>query len=382
MKRFVLLLVFLYLSFNLSGAFFSDNNLNEDPWYWMKKLLLIPGVSGSEQKVADMVMEACPKYLNIQRDNMGNVWFTAGSGGPHLVFVAHTDEIGYIVKEITEKGTLKVESRGGFFPKMYEGRPVIIYTGKGPVNGVVLPRAGYLYDNQAASQEYSHNDVEIYLGVEDNDGIRELGISIGDQITIKKYITELSEELLCARGVDDRAGCAALLAAAYSIDWSSIKGKTITFAWDVQEEVGLFGAAHLAKKLNADYVFPVDTFVSSDGPLDEKRFACLPLGEGMVLRAIDSSSISPSHELKKLIEIARKNEIPIQLGNTRGGNDGSVFVPEGGVNLPLSWPGLYSHSFIEKIHKKDLKTLTKMIIVLVNDFKPELFIKNAANLDS
>lgn len=371
MKRRVIILIFFYLSLGCGGFVFPKEDLNNCPWYWLKKLLPVPGVSGNEQKVADLIMDSCPQQLKVQRDPMGNVWFTVGSGRPHLVFVAHTDEIGYIVKEITENGTLKVDSRGGFFPQMYEGRPVNVYTVKGMVNGIVLPRNGYLYKDRI-SETYSHEDVEIYIGLESADEVRDIGISLGDQITIKKYITDLHDELICARAVDDRAGCAALLAAAYGIDWTKIQDKTVTFAWDVQEEIGLYGAAHLAKKLNADYVFPVDTFVSSYGPLDERRYACLPLGEGAVLRAIDSSSLSPRHEVNKIIKIAKENGIPIHLGNTRGGNDGSVFVPEGGVNLPLSWPGLYSHSFIEKIHRADLKALTKLIIVLANEFKPEL----------
>ena len=375
MKRRRILLLFLCLSLGCSGVVFPKEDLNNSPWDWLKKLLSIPGVSGAEQKVADIVLASCPQHLKAQKDEMGNVWFTVGSSRPHLVFVAHTDEIGYLVKEITEQGTLKVESRGGFFPHMYEGRPVVIYTAKGPVNGFVLPRKDYLYKD-GIPETYSHEDIEIYVGLESADEVQDLGISLGDQITIKKYITELTENLICARAVDDRAGCAALLAAAYSINWTKIKDKTVTFAWDVQEEIGLYGAAHLAKKLDADYVFPIDTFVSSNGPLDEKRFACLPLGEGVVLRGVDSSSISPSFELKKVIRIAEKNKIPIHLGNTRGGTDGSAFVPEGGVNLPLSWPGLYSHSFIEKIHRADLKALTKLIVVLVNEFKPELFLKN------
>lgn len=368
MKKRVILPIILCLCLGFSGTIFSAEDLNDCPWFWLKKLLPIPGVSGTEQKVADMVIDSCPQHLEIQKDEMGNTWFTVGSGRPHLVFVAHTDEIGYLVKEITEEGTLKVNSRGGFFPHMYEGRPVVIYTNRGLVNGVVLPRKGYLYKDRV-SETYSHEDIEIYVGLESGDEVCDLGISPGDQITIKKYIIDLTDNLLCARAVDDRAGCAALLAAAYGIDWTKIKDKTVTFAWDVQEEIGLYGASHLASKLKADYVFPVDTFVSSNGPLDERRFACLPLGKGAVLRAIDSSSLSPGHELKKVIEIARKNGIPIQLGNTRGGNDGSVFVPEGGVNLPLSWPGLYSHSFIEKIHREDLKALTKLIVVLVRQFK-------------
>jgi putative aminopeptidase FrvX len=197
---------------------------------------------------------------------------------------------------------------------------------------------------------------------------RSLGVREGDQITIRKKIVELTPDIIATRAVDDRAGCAALLAAASQIDWKKIKGKTVTFAWDVQEEIGLIGASRLARTLKPDYVFAVDTFVSSDAPLDSKRFAKLPLGKGAVLRAIDSSNITPRAELEKVIKVARDNNIPFQLGNTRGGNDGSVFIPEGAVDIPLSWPGVYSHSFIEKIHRFDLEALTKLIGAIVRDW--------------
>ena len=196
-----------------------------------------------------------------------------------------------------------------------------------------------------------------------------MGVARGDSITIKKKIVEFSPNLLATRAVDDRAGCAVLLDVSHRVNWTKIEGKTITFAWDVQEETGLFGASHLAKKLNADYVFPVDTFVSSAGPFDSKRFAHLPLGKGAVLRAIDSSSIVPRAELNRAMEIAKANNIPIQIGNTRGGTDGSAFVPHGAVNIMLSWPGTYSHSFIEKIHRADLEALVDLITALVRDWK-------------
>jgi putative aminopeptidase FrvX len=113
----------------------------------------------------------------------------------------------------------------------------------------------------------------------------------------------------------------------------------------------------------------VDTFVSSAGPFDSKRFAHLHLGKGAVLRAADSSSIVPRSELDRVLAIAKAHEIPIQIGNTRGGTDGSVFVPYGAVNIMLSWPGTYSHSFIEKIHRADLQSLTDLIVAIVRDWK-------------
>jgi len=160
-----------------------------------------------------------------------------------------------------------------------------------------------------------------------------------------------------------------LLDALRRVDWDKIKGRRVTFAWDVQEEIGLYGASRLAEVLDADYVFPVDTFVSSDAPFDSKRFAQLPLGQGAVIRAIDSSSITPWTYIQKVKKIAKSNHIPVQIGNTRGGNDGSVFVPKGSVNIPLSWPGLYSHSFIEKIHKKDLEALTELVVAIAEKWE-------------
>ena len=363
-KKSLVLVIFLVLCLPLAGGKKAESLSS---WELFKKMVFIPGVSGYEGKVADFIQALFPSGLKPQRDDMDNVWFSVGEGRPHLLFVAHTDELGFVVEKITPEGILKVRGRGGGLTQMYEGHPVVIYTDKGSVEGIVSPRPGYNNRKQSPAS-FRARDIEIYLGVSSEKEARSLGVREGDQITIRKKIVELTPEILATRAVDDRAGCAALLAAALQIDWKKIKGKRVTFAWDVQEEIGLIGASRLAQTLKPDYVFPVDTFVSSDAPLDSKRFARLPLGKGAVLRAIDSSNIAPRAELEKVIKVAQDNNIPFQLGNTRGGNDGSVFIPGGAVDIPLSWPGVYSHSFIEKIHRFDLEALTKLIVAIVRDW--------------
>ncbi len=366
MKKIKRLFICLIVCGSLFALALSPVEEAESAWAWLYALLPIPGVSGYESQVADFVQASLPEDLPVQRDDMENVWFTVGEGKPHLVFVAHTDELGLVVEEITAQGRLLVSGRGGFIPQMYEGRPVVVYTKQGRVNGIVAPRKDY----RARVQERKAlgvGDMKIYLGVDSLEQAGELGVKAGDFITIRKRITALSSDLLAARAVDDRAGCAVLLAAAHRIRWSRVKGKTITFAWDVQEEVGLRGAARLAQHLGADYAFAVDTFVSTDAPLDDKRFARIPLGEGVVIRGMDSSTIAPRLEMEKVMAVARKRGIPYHLGNTRGGTDGTRFIPEGAVCIPLSWPGTYSHSFIEKIHRKDLQSLTDLVVALVAD---------------
>jgi putative aminopeptidase FrvX len=364
-KPAVVLIALVALS--LAGFSQVSQKEKESSWVWLQNLVPLPGVSGYETRVADYIQAALPKDLPAQRDDMDNLWFTVGEGKPHLVFVAHTDELGLVVEDITPEGRLKVSGRGGFIAQMYEGRPVVVYSAQGEVNGVVEPRADYAERSPERSL-LELRDMLVYVGVESAADVRELGIRNSDFITIRKSISALTADLMATRAVDDRAGCAVLLAAAHRLRWNRVRGKTVTFAWDVQEETGLVGAGRLARQLGADYVFAVDTFVSTDAPLDEKRFARIPLGEGLVIRGMDSSTIVPRHLMEKVLAMARKRGIPFHLGNTRGSTDGTRFIPEGAVSIPLSWPGTYSHSFIEKIHRKDLQALTDLVVALVTDF--------------
>ncbi|MFC2160745.1 M42 family metallopeptidase [Acidobacteriota bacterium] len=363
------IMLFLIITVLISCTSQEINQSRISAWDLLKELILIPGVSGAEEKVADFIQASLPETVEVKRDDMNNVWFTLGEGHPHLLFLAHTDELGFIVESITPNGTLKVRGIGGFFPLMYEGHSVVVHTKHRPVEGIVSPRENYM-QRDAQSLEFSTQLLEVYLGVSNEEEVLKLGIAEGDPITIRKEIVELSDNILASRAIDDRAGCAALLAAALRIDWTKFKGKmkSVTFAWDVQEEIGLNGASRLAEIMDVDYVFPVDTFVSSDGPFDSKRYAHIPLGSGAVVRAVDTSNIAPQIEFKKVMDIARQNNIPAFLGNTRGGNDGSVFVSKGTVDIPLSWPGTYSHSFIEKIHSHDLDALVDLIMALVEDW--------------
>ncbi len=339
-------------------------------WDLFKAIVLVPGVSGQEGAVADFVQNTLPGDLDVRRDEMDNVWFTLGSGTPHLLFVAHTDELGWAVRAVTPEGRVKVRSVGSMLPRAAEGRIVNIFTDRGPVPGVVAPRTGYRERRPGGEPPppFRVEDYEIDLGVGSAADARALGIKEGCQVVVRKHLVELGPEIIATRAVDDRAGCAALLDAVLRLDRTASEGKTLTFAWDVQEEIGLFGASALTKILAPDVVFAVDTFVSTDSPLENKRFGNLPVGAGAVIRAIDSSSIAPQTAVRRVQDIARKHGIPVQVGNARGGNDGSVFLSGGSVNIPLSWPGVYSHSFIEKIHRRDLEALVDLVLAVIEEW--------------
>ena len=120
-------------------------------WELFRKLVLLPGVSGQESEVAGFIQGALPRDLKAERDEMDNLWFSLGSGSPHLLFVAHTDELGWTVESVTADGRIKVREVGSMLARAAEGRAVNIFTDRGPVPGIVGPRAGYDLRRTAAS---------------------------------------------------------------------------------------------------------------------------------------------------------------------------------------------------------------------------------------
>ena len=112
-------------------------------------------------------------------------------------------------------------------------------------------------------------------------------------------------------------------------------------------------------------MFAIDTFVSSDTPVDIQRIAGAPLGRGAVLRVLDSSTIVQPAIVDRILAVAKSANVPLQLGTTRGGTDASAFSAGGAIDVGLSWPGRYSHSPVEVMDRRDLDALVRLIIALV-----------------
>jgi putative aminopeptidase len=167
-------------------------------------------------------------------------------------------------------------------------------------------------------------------------------------------------------------GCAALVAAVRALG-PDLPGRDVTMVWSTEEEVGLKGAAAFAEQAAKqgrapDFVFAIDTFVSSDSPLESKRFGNAEIGKGFVVRAVDNSNSVPLEYVDRVVELARQNNIPVQYGVTGGGNDGAVFTRFGSVDVALGWPLRYSHSPAEVIDTQDLDALGKIVAVIARQW--------------
>ena len=343
----------------------------------LNELVETYSASGHEIPMGDTIKGLLPRWAEPETDYAGNVILHAGSGPegmktPKTLIVAHMDEIGFSVKSIADDGRLVAETLGGMDLSFYQGHPVLVHSSGGERPGVMELPNGWDEQNFKWPDARQDQTLHVDVGARNAKEVADLGIKVGDSITIRKKYRPLLGTRANGRSFDDRVGCTALISAVWALG-GPLKDRDVTFVWSTSEEVGLVGAGKLATRLAAeghapDYVFAVDTFVSSDSPLESKRFADAELGKGFAIRAVDQSNVAPHELVEKLLKLARANQIPVQFGVTAGGNDGATFVPFGAVDIPIGWPLRYSHSPAEVIDTRDVDALARILAVIARSW--------------
>ena len=326
----------------------------------LKSLADIPAVSGHEWKVREEIHDALPSWARsrARTDDEGNLIVEIGPDRDPVMFIAHQDEVGFEITNIATDGTVSLRPRGGLFPSLWEGQPARIN-----FDQVGLPLRGVFVPRESATAKPAEA-LTAWFGLDAKE-LNERGVKNGLSVTAVKSATRLGSTRFTARALDDRAGSTALVLAARRIVSATLKRKVI-FAWSVREETGLDGAMALARQYGSTIkrVYSVDTFVSSDSPVETTRFAHAPLGRGAVIRGLDNASVAPLAEIDRILSIARTQNIPLQVGATNGGTDGSDFVRYGVLHAGLSWPGRYSHSPVEVLDLRDLQALERLIYAI------------------
>ena len=89
--------------------------MEETEFAFLKQIVDTPGPSGYEQAVQRVFRERVRPYVDsIETDVMGNVIATINpSAEPRIMLAGHADEIGFIVRYISDEGFLYFGQIGG-----------------------------------------------------------------------------------------------------------------------------------------------------------------------------------------------------------------------------------------------------------------------------
>jgi endoglucanase len=332
-------------------------------------LLSVNGVSGFEDQMIKTVMEElsplCDKVYQTTRGNVVGIQRGTDPDAPKIALAAHTDQVGFIVFSIDEKGFIRFRKIGGAVTGSIQGHQMKLHSKKGTVYGVAGIKPGHLTKQAEAHIIPPIKELYIDVGANSIEEVNELGIEIGTPITWNSKPILLANNFVATAAADDRAGLAAILKVAKNLSQKPIP-VTVYYIGTVEEEIGLRGAEVALNNLDVDMAVAVDTCPSGYQPDVKSIDIVYEVGKGPAIHVAESSSRTRigSRVLREWIStIADELELPYQQGIMTGGTDASA-LQQTGSGIPavaIGIPRRYSHSPVELLSLNDLDILTEIL---------------------
>jgi endoglucanase len=337
--------------------------MDDDRRAFLTELLTTPSPSGYEGGGQRVWLDYVRAFADdTWTDDYGNaVAVHEGSAtvDASIAFGGHADQIGYIVRDITDNGFLRIGRIGGADRTVSKGQHVTVHA-ETPVAGVIGQTAIHLRDGE----NETHDDIAeqfVDVGAADGEEADEL-VDVGDPVTVETQVRPLHGDRIAASGMDNRVGtwsAAEGLRAAVEADVDA----TVYAVSTVQEEVGVQGAKMVGFDLDPDAAVAVDVTHATDNPdIPGKRVGPVELGGGPVV-----SRGSVNHP--SLVELARDSaggadvDIQLQATGSRTGTDADAFYTSrnGIPSLNLGIPNRYMHTPVEVIDTADLDAVADLL---------------------
>lgn len=325
------------------------------------------GAPGYEDRIREIVRREFDGVVDdVRSDGMGNVVGTIeGSANPdyEVAVAAHMDEIGFMVRHVTEDGFVQIDALGGWDPRILKAERVTVHTDEGDLPGVIGSPPPHTLDEEALESDEEVHDVYVDLGMDGEEANER--VSKGDFVTMDQD-TERVGETVTGKSLDDRVCLYAMVEATKKVD----PEVTVHFAATVQEEVGLRGAQALGVDLDPDLAVALDVTVANDVPqIGDEADYVTELGEGAAIKLKDSSVITNPKVHGRLEDVADSEDIPNQIEILpSGGTDTAGFQNSAGAKPvgAISIPTRYLHTPTEVAHAEDVTAAVDLLTAFVD----------------
>jgi len=328
---------------------------------FLDELLGTASPSGFETATQRVWVDYVSEFADrVETDAYGNAVAVLEGGDPMVALAGHADEIGFIVRDIESEGFLRVSAIGGSDRTISRGQHVRVHTDDGPVPGVVGQTAIHLRDREDDSVP-DIDEQHVDIGVEDDEAAERL-VERGDPVTFDQTLSELENDRVAARGLDNRIG---IWAAAEGLRRAAAgePSATVCAVSTVQEELGLKGARMVGFDLEPDVAVAVDVTHATDEPgTPGSEQTGVELGGGPVV-----ARGSANHPV--VVEAARDAadavDIDVQLdaaGSYTGTDADAFYTQRGGIpSLNLGVPNRYMHTPVELLDLADLDATAELL---------------------
>ncbi|HTG81539.1 MAG TPA: M42 family peptidase, partial [Geobacteraceae bacterium] len=248
--------------------------MREESFSFLQALVAAPSPSGYEQPAQRVFRSYISPFADVTQDVMGNVFGRIRGEGtdlPRVMLVGHSDEIGFQVRYIDDKGYIYFGAIGGVDAHLTPGQRVHIHGRSGSVTGVIGKKPIHLLEPKDRETVVKLDSQYIDIGAADRKEAEEL-VRVGDPITFAASLDRLQGDRVTARGFDDKAGSFVVAEVLREIASAAVKPQIDLYGVSsVQEEVGLRGGTTSSYSVNPDIGICVEVDFATDQPDVERK---------------------------------------------------------------------------------------------------------------
>jgi endoglucanase len=333
---------------------------------FLEALLTATGPSGYETPAAEVWREHAGAFAGeVSSDTVGSSVArvpASADDAPLMGLVGHIDEIGLVVKHITDEGVLRFGTIGGWDPQVLVGQRVTVVTASGPLPGVVGRKPIHLLEEDERKQVAKIEQMYIDIGATDRDDAKRL-VAIGDPVVITAKPVELANGRVASKAMDNRLGSYIVLEAARRVAAEGTSRWSVAAVAAAQEETTFAGARTSAFALDFQACIVVDVTFASDVPgSDSAKAGDAKLGHGVQISR--GANLHP-RMAQLLMEAAEAENIPYTVavpGRSSGTDADAIHFARAGVPCGLvSVPLRYMHSPVETVQLADVEHAIELL---------------------
>jgi putative aminopeptidase FrvX len=360
--------------------------MSQYDWNVLEQLCGIHAVSGREDlAVREIKRIAEPLADIVSVDNLGNVVATLeGATYPEtkLMLQGHMDELGLIVRNITDDGFLLVERVGGLPEKSLLGQRLDVLTDVGDlIPAYVGPKSHHITSREEKFVVPKVHDMFLDLGFSSREEVEGAGIQVGDPVTYHPNYHRIGNGLIISKALDNRVSIFILLELLKRFSKKK-PDITLVFSFSVLEEFSIRGSLPSVNLTKPDAIISLDITVAPDTPIDEPLHP-VRVGGGPAIKMMDFhgrgtlGGMFSSPKLRRYIEgKAKEAGITLQREVIVGVITDPAFQlylgKKGYTIAGLSIPQRYTHASISACHEKDIGMTIELLDRVARDFSPDL----------
>ena len=352
--------------------------MRDESYEFLHQMLTTPSVTGAEQPVARIVRRRMePLADRITTDLHGNTIVALNPDAPLRVMLAgHVDQIGLMVKHVTDDGFLYFAAVGGVDLAVLPGSKLTVWGEKGPVDAIIGRKPIHLMKPEERNGgKLDIADLWIDIGAKDKAAALEK-VNVGDVVTYALGISRLGPDgdLIAGPGLDDKVGAFVVMEALRLCRERRSELKVGVFAVaTVAEEIGLRGARTSAFGIDPQVGIAVDVTHATDNPgADKKHNGDIKVGGGPVVNL--GPNINPKLG-QVLLEAGKKAGRPTQRSAAPGatGTDANAMQLNraGMATAVVGLPNRYMHTQVELCSLSDLENSAALIADAILSIGPD-----------